>query len=55
MTKKARIVWSTPATYGMNSRFFLRLVNTAMEEKNPSRSAQKRSEPRWPAQRPVIL
>ncbi len=30
-------------------------VVTAIEEKNPSSSAQKRSEPRWPAQSPVIL
>ena len=47
--------WSTPATYGMNSRFFFRFVKTVIEEKKLSRSAQKSSEPRWPAQRPATL
>ena len=53
--KNMRIVWSTAATYGMNSRCFLRFWKTHSDENADRSSAQKRSEPRCPAQRPVIL
>jgi hypothetical protein len=53
--KKARTARSVPVTYGMNSRFRFRLNQTASAEKNDRLSAQKRSDPRWPAQSPEIL
>ena len=53
--KKLEIVRSTPTTYGMNSRFFVRFVKTAAEEKKERSNAQNTNDPRCPAHRPATL
>ena len=53
--KNSMIPWSTPATYGMNSRFFFRFMKTVTVAMKLRIRAQKRSDPRCPAQSPVIL